>query len=48
MALSRGIIADPTPLEAAWPWLPLAAYGSVAALVYVIALVDIYSIRSSR
>lgn len=42
------IMPDPTPIEPAWAWLRPTLLSAAAAVLYVIALVDIYSIRAAR
>lgn len=41
-------VPDPVPLERAWPWLLPGALGVFAVFLYVVALVDIYSVKARR
>lgn len=45
---SGGILPDPVPLAPAWAWLMPVVLGTMASVLYVIALIDIYSIRATR
>lgn len=48
MVGSKGLLRDPVPVAALFPWLPYAVCGGVALILYVVALLDIYSVRNVR